>query len=123
MAPVCEVAARLPSAVLPAFMAAILAPLLMREEACFNSFWGFEMVSKYNNFIEESIAGSKCKSMCSKISSTLVWAALPTENTCAKETPSCIPASIIKTAVAPEPEIKSQPLGLKFGTGAVKTPL
>ena len=56
------------------------------------------------------------------MSSTPIWALLPTEKTFAKDKPFGIPASIMKQAVAPEPEIKSQPLGSSTGIGFVKTP-
>ena len=38
-------------------------------------------------------------------------------------TPVCIPASMMNTAVAPEPDTKSTPFGSNLGIGVVNTPL
>ena len=60
--------------------------------------------------------------MYCKTSSTPICALLPTEKTLANFNPLEIAASKIKHAVAPEPEIKSQPSDSSLGIGRVKTP-
>ena len=59
----------------------------------------------------------------SRTSSTPVCAEFPTDQTLENERPFGTPDSIINTAVAPEPETKSTPLGLSGGIGVVNTPL
>jgi len=73
--------------------------------------------------ISELLSGSKLLSQYSRTSSTPVWALLPTEKTLEKRIPLGIADSKIKTAVAPDPETRSQPLSLSLGTGDVKIPL
>ena len=122
-APVCDEAARLPAAEPPDLIAAIRQPFRISEEACFNNFSGLSILSTYINLIRELVSGSKDSSQYSRTSSTPNWAELPTENTLENFTPFCIPASIIKSAVAPEPDTKSTPFGSNFGIGVVNTPL
>ena len=81
------------------------------------------MLSIYNRITREEVATSKCSSRYASTSSTPVWALLPTEKTEAKERPLGIPASMMKTAVAPEPEMRVTPCGSSFGMGVVNTPL
>lgn len=69
-APVCEEAARLPAAEPPDLIAAIRQPLRIKEEACFNNFAGFAILSTYNNFTRELFSGSKDSSKYSNTSST-----------------------------------------------------
>ena len=57
-APVCEDAAREPASELPDLIAAILHPLRIKEEACFNNISGLSMFSIYNNLTELEVAGS-----------------------------------------------------------------
>ena len=45
IAPVCELAARLPADVLPDFIAAIRPPFAIIEAACLSNFCGFDMFS------------------------------------------------------------------------------
>ncbi len=57
----------------------------------------------------------------SRTSSTPIWALLPTEKTLENFNPLVMAYSIMKTAVAPLPEIKSTPSGTNSGIGVVKT--
>jgi len=120
--PVCDVAALEPASELPALMAAILQPFLISDEACLRSFSGFEILSMYKILIFELVSVLKVSSKCSSTSSTPICALLPTDQILEKRSPFFIAASIIKTAVAPEPVIKSAPKGASEGIGSVNTP-
>ena len=123
IAPVCELAARLPASDPPAFTAAIWHPFCTSERACLSSFAGFWMLSTYSSFTRELVAGSKLSSKYSRISSTPSCALLPTENTELNRKPWVMPSSRMNTAVAPEPVIKSIPSRAKVGIGWMKTPV
>lgn len=110
IAPVWEEAARFPASDVPAFMAAILHPLRIRDEACWSSLSGLKIDSTYISLIRELFSGSKFRSQYSRTSSTPVWALLPTEKTLENLSPLGRADSIMKRAVAPDPETKSQPL-------------
>ena len=122
-APVCDDAARLPSALRPDLMATMRAPLLYSERACFSSFCGSLMLSRYSIFTGELWPWTYVSSRYSRMSSISVTALLPTENTEANLSPSCIAASSMKTIVAPEPERKSMPILSSFGTGWENIPV
>ena len=121
-APVCDEAARLPASELPAFIAAIRQPFFIRDCVCLRNLSGFAIFSIYSNFILGSLLGSKFLSIYSKTSSTPICALLPTDQILLNVSPLGIADSIIKTAVAPEPEIISIPFGSNFGIGVVNTP-
>ena len=122
IAPVCEEAARLPESVLPAFMAAMRHPFLMRDEAWYNNLSGFLICSIYSILTLESTLGLKFLSMYSNISSTPICFEFPTDHTDEKSRPLFRADSIMKRAVPPELEMKSTPFGSNSGIGRVNTP-
>ena len=121
MAPVCDEAARLPLSLEPALMAAILHPLRMSDEAWKSSLSGLLMFSIYSNFTFGSRSASKCSSMYCSTSSMPICLPLPIDHTELKANPLLTADSKMNTAVAPEPDMKSAPLGLSFGIGLVNT--
>ena len=66
---------------------------------------------------------SNDSSRYSRASSTPICAELPTDQTLLNFSPFLMPLSTMKMAVAPEPEMKSTPLGSSCGTGEVNEPL
>ncbi len=104
-------------------MAAILQPFLISEEACRSSLSGSLIFSTYINLIRELFPTSYDLSQYSSTSSTPIWALFPTEKTLENASPLGRADSMIKTAVAPDPETKSHPSAERRGTGDVKTPL
>ena len=79
------------------------------------------MFSIYSNFTSESRSGSKCSSIYSKTVSMPICLPLPIDHTELNGRPFVTALSRMKTAVAPEPLMKSTPFGLSVGIGFVNT--
>src|SRR5574344_539300 len=121
MAPVCDDAALLPLSLEPLLMAAMRQPFLISELAWKSSLSGLEIFSTYNNFIVGSVSGLKFSSIYCNTSSIPICLPLPIDQTELNCNPFITADSRMNTAVAPEPLIKSTPLGLRFGMGLVNT--
>src|SRR5574344_242819 len=121
MAPVCDDAALLPLSLEPLLMAAMRQPFLISELAWKSSLSGLEIFSTYNNFIVGSVSGLKFSSIYCNTSSIPICLPLPIDQTELNCNPFITADSRMNTAVAPEPLIKSTPLGLRFGIGLVNT--
>src|SRR5699024_6292679 len=108
---------------LPDLTAPMRHPLRTSEEAWRRNFCGLLILSVYRILMRELCAASNDSSKYSSASSTPIWAELPTDHTLLYFSTLRIPLSTMNMAVAPEPEMKSTPLGSSCGTGEVNDPL
>ena len=121
IAPVCDDAALLPLSLAPALIAAMRQPLRINELAWKSNLSGLEMFSMYKSLTWESFSASNFSSIYCNTSSMPICLPFPIDQTEWNGNPLITADSRINTAVAPEPDIKSTPLGLSCGMGCVKT--
>ena len=96
-------------------------PLRINELAWKSNLSGFEIFSMYKSLTWESFSASNFSSIYCNTSSMPICLPFPIDQTEWNGNPLITADSRINTAVAPEPDIKSTPLGLSCGIGCVNT--